>query len=204
MGILSWFLPKERDFYKMLSEHSAKTLEGMKFLSDFFRDSSIANADRVFTAETEADDIRLHLTHELYDSFITPIDREDIFKLSESIDNIVDYAKKTVREIQIYKIIPSDFMIKIGDELVRAAKELDLAINQLNKDLSVAREHARKAKKVENYVEILYHEALVKLFENPNIPEVFKKREVYRHLSNSADRCAEAGDIIMDIAVKLS
>ena len=204
MNIINWFIPKKRDFYEMLNLQSSKTLEGVKFLVDYFKAPSDDLAGKISQVEQEADDLRSHLVNELNASFITPIDREDLFRLSKSVDDIIDFAKKASYEIQVYKTVPSEAMVKIAEALYKSAQEIDWAIKNLSADLLLAADHAKKAKKLENHIEYLYHAALVVLFEDKNITDVLKKREIFRHLSNTADKCDETADIIRDIAVKLS
>jgi len=165
MSILNWFIPKQRDFYDMLIKQSEKTLEGLDYLKKYLTTPTTENAEAVIKCEAEADDLRLHLVFELNDAFVTPIDREDIFRLSRSIDDIIDYAKKTVKEITIYNILPSPYMQRMGDALFTGTQELNIAINHLRKDLRLSAAHASAAKKAENIIEYLYHEALANLFE---------------------------------------
>jgi uncharacterized protein Yka (UPF0111/DUF47 family) len=71
---------------------------------------------------------------------------------------------------------------------------------------NVANEHAVRAKALENRVEKVYREALADLFQEPKdlkqVAEILKYREIYRHLSNAADRGDEAANVIGDIIVK--
>ena len=94
----------------------------------------------------------------------------------------------------------------IASLLKDAAYEIFQAVQRLEKNPAVATEHAQRAKTLENRVEGVYREAIADLFTGPedvhHIVEILKLREVYRHLSNAADRGDEAGNIIADIVVK--
>jgi len=87
-----------------------------------------------------------------------------------------------------------------------AATELHLAMLRLKDNPGVASEHASRAKALENRVERVYREALADLFSGPEdvqqVMKMLKLREIYRHLSNCADRGDEAANIIHDIVVK--
>lgn len=203
MGILSWFLPKERNFYKMLQDQSEKTLEGMKALQEFAKDVNPQTAEKVKKLEEEADDLRAKLIHELNDTFITPIDREDIHALSRSIDDIIDYAKKTCVEIEVFKLQSTEHLIQMVDVLSYATEQIVFAIANLEKEPRVAAQRAMNAKRSENQIEYIYHRALAKLFESTDAVYIMKCREIYRHLSNSADRVDQAANIIHDITVKI-
>jgi hypothetical protein len=83
-----------------------------------------------------------------------------------------------------------------------------MAVNRLEGHVGVAGEHAQRAKALENRVEGVYREALADLFSEPkdvqDVVRMLKQREVYRHLSNAADRGDEAANVIADIVVKMT
>ena len=86
--------------------------------------------------------------------------------------------------------------------LSSASKDLAFSVRNLQKNLDVCAANLVRAKKSENEVEHLYREGLVELFKTKDVIRIMKTREVYRHLSNAADRVGEAADIIGDILVK--
>ena len=99
MGWKDLFKPRQDKFLRMLIEQAAKTLEGMEALEDYMKNANEEAAKRVTRAEKEADEVRRILIDELLHTFITPIDREDIFALSRAIDDIIDYGYSTVDEM---------------------------------------------------------------------------------------------------------
>ncbi len=197
-------LPKKRDFFKMLTEQAVKTEEGMAALKDFIDEASEERGNRVKEIEKEADEARRVLVEELTKSFVTPIDREDIFALSRAIDDMLDYAKSTVNEMVLFKVKTNEHLKKMAQALYESAQHLSLAVKELKRKHKSCLQHLVRAKKVENYVEHLYHEALAELFQSKDFIYILKLREIYRHLSNAADRGDEAADIVGDIVVKIS
>lgn len=184
------------------------TLQGLELLKEYMDTHEPETAQEITKTEKEADEVRRILIDELNRTFITPIDREDIFALSRAIDDMIDYAYTTVDEMEILKVSPTPHMLSIASLLRDAAKEIHLAAERLEKHPNVAAEHAQRAKALENRVEGVYREALAELFKGPedvkHIVKMLKKREVYRHLSNAADRGDEAANIIADIVVKMT
>ena len=87
-----------------------------------------------------------------------------------------------------------------------AAMEISRAVHRLSDHPSLANDHAVRAKALENRVEHVYREALAELFDTPKdidgVMQILKLREIYRHLSNAADRGDEAANVIGDIVVK--
>jgi uncharacterized protein len=194
--------PKEVGFYKRLSEQASKTLEGIEALEAFVKNQSAETAKRVKDIEREADELRRILVEELHRTFVTPMDREDIYALSRAIDDIIDYANTTVDEMEIYGVASEEHLREMVDILGKAAREISDAVKILETYPTIAMEHAVKAKSYENAMEKAYHTALADLFKNKDTVYMLKMREIYRHLSNAADRSDEAANIICNIVMK--
>jgi uncharacterized protein len=208
MKIRSWFKRKPDRFLALLVEQSAKTLEGLEALQEFMKTRDSSAAAGVTRAEKDEDELRRILIDELNRTFVTPIDREDVFALSRSIDDILDYAYSTVDEMVILDVAPNPFLLRMVTLLREAANEIYLAMQRLKDHPGVANEHAMRAKALENRVEAVYREAIADLFQGPADPEkimhTLKLREIYRHLSNCADRGDETANTIADIVVKMA
>jgi len=203
----SHFKKRESIFIKLIHDQAAFTLEGMEALKAYMAEDTSA-ADRLTKAEKDADEARRILIAELNKTFVTPFDREDIFALSRTIDDVLDYGYSTVTEMEVLKVRPTSFMLRIASLLRDAANELLMAVDRLELHPEVANEHAQRAKSLENRVEDVYREALADLFSGAedikHVLKMLKSREVYRHLSNAADRGDEAANVIADIVVKIS
>jgi uncharacterized protein len=204
--MFGFFKKREEVFHKLIQDQASITYEGVKLLVKYLETHDREIAEQLNLKEKEADEVRRILIDELNRTFVTPFDREDIFALSRSIDDVMDYADSTVSEMVILKVNPTPFMQRIATLLKDAAYEIFQAVQRLPKNPSVATEHAQRAKTLENRVENVYREAIADLFTGPedvhHVVEMLKLREVYRHLSNAADRGDEAANIIADIVVK--
>ena len=206
----SLFKKRQNKFIKMMHDQTALTLEGIEALKAYMDNQGKETADKLRIKEKEADEVRRILIDELNRNFITPFDREDIFALSRTIDDVIDYAYSTVDEMEILEVKPTSYMQRIASLLRDAAYELLMAVDRLEDHPGVAGDHAHRAKALENRVESVYREALADLFgeakgdNNEAILQILKQREVYRHLSNAADRGDEAANVIADIVVKMA
>ena len=204
--MFGFFKKREDVFHKLIQEQASITFEGLKLLVKYLEQQTPEISEELTMKEKEADEVRRILIDELNRSFVTPFDREDIFALSRSIDDVIDYADSTVSEMEVLKVDPTPFMRRIASLLKDAAYEIFQAVQRLQKNPAVATEHAQRAKTLENRVESVYREAIADLFKGPedvhHVVEMLKLREVYRHLSNAADRGDEAANIIADIVVK--
>lgn len=211
MNSIKEFLTKLRrrrrnNFIALLEQQAALTVEGMEQLMAYMQKPSNKNARRMRQYEKDADEVRRILIDELNHTFVTPIDREDIFALSRAIDDVIDYADSTVNEMDTLGVDPNHYLLEMVDLLRQAAEKIYLAMQRLEDHPSVANDHAVRAKTIENQVESIYHQAVADLFSGPkdlnHIVEMLKLREIYRHLSNAADRGDEAANLITDIVVK--
>ncbi|MCX5797728.1 MAG: DUF47 family protein [Elusimicrobia bacterium] len=204
MGLRDIFFPPQRDFVKMLKEQAEKTAEGMQALQEYLADPTPERDKLVVRLEDEADEMRRILIEELNLSFVTPFDREDIYALSRAIDDMIDYAKSTVEEMNLFEAKSNEHLKRMAEGLREASQEIAAAIPLITTHPNVCQQHIVRAKKAENFVEHRYREALAELFKIDDVKEILKLREIYRHLSNAADRGDEAADIIGDIVVKMT
>jgi hypothetical protein len=201
---MALFQKKKSDFCEMLHAQSQKVLEGLDALYAWAGGGVDAQRERVKDVEREADELRRIVIEELNQTFVTPFDRDDIFSLSRAIDDVMDYADRTVDEMEIYEVKPNNHVVLMIDILRKAARELNDAIRLIQKYPNIALEHATKAKAAENEMENAYHRALAELFKGTDTVYMLKMREIYRHLSNAADRGDEAANLIGDIVVKMT
>ena len=197
---------KPNRFTELLIRQAEYSVEGMQVLLSYVRAPSAELARKVTELEKEADEVRRVLIDELNQTFVTPIDREDIFALSLTIDDVLDYADTTVEEMYMLDIVPNAYIERMVSLLTDAAREIYLGVMRLEDHPSVANDHAVRAKALENRMETVYREAIADLFRGPrdidHVVEMLKLREIYRHLSNAADRGDQAANVIGDIVVK--
>lgn len=208
MGVRAFFRPRQDRFLQALIRQAEITLQGLVALELYMKKPSEKHALAVQQAEEDADEVRRILVDDLNRTFVTPMDREDIFALSRAIDDVMDYAHTTVEEMQILDVTPNDYLRRLVSLLRDAAEEIHLATLRLKENPGVAAEHATRAKALENRVERVYREAVADLFSGTEdvqyVMQMLKLREIYRHLSNCADRGDTAANIIHDIVVKIT
>lgn len=208
MKLRDMFKPKPNKFMLMLVEQTEITVKGLELLTHYLKKRSANAAKEIVATEAQAEEMRRIMIEELMNTFVTPFDREDIFALSRDFDDILRYSSTTVEEMEILDVTPTPQMQKMADLLAEAARELHLAVLRIqDKHFAVASEHANNARRIENQVETTYREALAELFQETkdikHVMVVLKIREIYRHLSNAADRQDQAANVISDIILKI-
>ena len=101
--------------------------------------------------EKFADEQKLHLEKMLSDSFVTPFDREDIYDIAVFLDEIINAAKSTVREMEAMQINPSDSQFsEMTEILVEGTRCINSSFHHLNKNLNEAYQFAQLARRTEN------------------------------------------------------
>lgn len=215
--------PRMPDFYGLLNDQCAILVEAMEAFVAYMEDGSDERAKAVRSIEKRGDELKTRNMDILNRSFSTPMDREDIYRAIITLDMGMNYAKTTTREMEALDLTPDPFMLEMAVEYKHAAEALREGFRKLTTNPIDAEQDARAARKAERNIEKIYRRALAKLFDVEDIAgkldagepgskaqaiftvvEMFKRREVYRHLSNGADRLARAADRLHDIIVKIS
>lgn len=204
--VRNFFKPRQNIFYELLIQQSEYMVEASAMVLEYLEKPGKKRRKQTRQIEKAADDVRRQLVEELRRTFVTPMDREDIHALSRNLDDVVDYAYTTTEEMEIFKIQPNESLHQLASMVQEGAMELHVGMLNLKDHPKAADQHAQRAKKLETYVERVYRQALADLFVPPEdisgVMEILKLREVYRHLSNAADRVDEAANILSDIVVK--
>src|SRR3989337_1542273 len=119
--MFGFFKKREEIFHKLIQDQALITFDGLKLLVKYLETQAPEIAEQVALKEKEADEVRRILIDELNRTFVTPFDREDIFTLSRTIDDVVDYADSTVSEMVVLKVKPSPYMQRIATLLTDPA-----------------------------------------------------------------------------------
>lgn len=208
---MGWFdgsLKEENKFIAMLIGQAAKSVEAIHYLVHTLEEVNADTIKAVHALAEEASELRRVLIDELNKTFITPIDREDIFNLSHCFEDMVTYALTTVEEMNILKVDADDHIREMMKLVCEEAEQLELAILRLAKNPRVALDHAREVRIMERKVERLYRAAIKDLFaratEPERLPGLFYRREVYRHISNMSDRADSAANVFGMVVMKLT
>lgn len=194
---------KKIDFYQMIIDHAEMTYKGLEILLKYCEDKDPATAEEVIAYEEKADGLRREMVIALNKTFVTPIDREDIFKLSSAVDDVIDYAKNAILALKNYNVEPDSYFLRMSTILRDIASGLYKAAKLFKNNKEKAAEECYIVKKLENKANRIYMEALSKLFNDDDFKKILIYRELYRHLNNAADKGDNAADIFLNIIVKI-
>lgn len=202
--ILNRVFPKMPDFFRMLGEQAIQVTHTVNLLVEYMEHGDPAIAEALKQDVHEADLIKVRNLHELNEAFSTPIDREDIYRAIMSLDDIVMYCKTTVHEMDVLGVAPDDFMRAISLHLKEGVNALSSGFAKLGSHPADAEKDANAARKAERHAEKLYRVALPSLFKGDDYLNMFKRREIYRHLTSAAEHMAQCANTLHDIVVKIT
>ncbi|MEE4380612.1 MAG: DUF47 family protein [Pseudomonadales bacterium] len=223
-------LPVMADFHGLLVDQCRLTARGTSALVAFLRDDDPELGREVRRLEHEGDRAKARTLATLHRSFATPIDREDLYDAVLAIDEILNYAKTSVRELEVLELRPDAHMVEMATLVDAGAQALLEAFGLLPRDPEGAGREGERARKAEREIEKRYRAALAELFDpgrqlerlkelhtagaSPTeldqrsadtlvlVTQMLKRREIYRHLSNAGDHVAHAAQILEDIVQK--
>ncbi|MBF0584494.1 MAG: DUF47 family protein [Magnetococcales bacterium] len=221
--ILNNVFPKVPDFFSLLNDQCEVVAESMETLVAFMETGDAQKGVTVRELEKRGDEIKARNLAILAKAFATPLDREDIYRAITSIDEIANYAKTTVREVEALQLTPDPYMLEMAKIMSEGTTALKRGYSKLAFDPLGAVEDERAVHQSEYTVETCYRKALAALLDassNARQAEgiqgqetearlmmqtitLFKHRELYRHMSNLGDRVAVAGSVLYDIMVQL-
>jgi hypothetical protein len=207
MGIFG--KPKDSNvFFVQLNDLSAQMLDCVVFLEQMLDDLDNPQTKDILKEKLRnIKELNNVIIDDLHNSFITPIDREDIFNISNSFRELSRYSYSTVEEMQSFNIQPDEHIRKMIKNIRKQTEELHIATKRLEKNPRVATGHLNKVKEYEDEVEKTYRKAIYNLYEGSTVeqlPVIFLKREVYRHISNMSDKAISAAKVMGMIVMKLS
>ena len=138
-----WFMRRRVDVLALLRAQAATTTDGIAAFADWSRSGAEDDANRVRTAEHDADAARHDLLQALTTVLLAPIEQEDAYALSERLDEVLDLAKDTVRTAQALEWTPDEHAAAMGVQILESVSRLRAAIDQLGV------RHARPGEDVE-------------------------------------------------------
>jgi len=198
-------IPRERKFFDMFNSVAENMVEGAKLLNDIFNEyTSVEEKVRKLKAiEHRGDDLTHDILTQLNQTFITPFDREDIYKLASSIDDVLDFVDGAAERLVIYKIQdPPPAAKQLAQIIVRQAEELAAGISALGKNQEVLR-YCVEVNRLENEADQVERQAIGLLFEHEkDAVTLIKHKELCETLERATDKAEDAANVLESVVVK--
>jgi uncharacterized protein len=199
--------PRDREFFDLFEEAGGNILRAAALLDEMLRDfpESSALARDILICEQEGDRITHDIIQRLNQTFVTPIDREDIYELAGALDDIVDFTEEVADFLGLYKIeAPMEQSQQLANVLLQAARQISEAMPRLRgfKDIS---HYTVEINRLENDGDRIQREALASLFDNGIDPMVvIRWKDIFERLESAIDATERVANIIENIVIKNS
>ena len=201
-------LPREERFFqyfldqvKLITEASALLLDGARGGNSRLEES----VKRIKELEMKGDSIIHEFFTKLNQTFITPLDPEDLHSLSSHLDDVLDGIEDAAHRLHAYHLEPAgSVIVELCEHIVACAKELQLAFVALNENQKLL-DHCIEINRLEEVVDHLVRKAVSDLFDHETDPiRIIKLKEVYEFLELTTDRCEDVADTLQNVVVKNS
>jgi predicted phosphate transport protein (TIGR00153 family) len=199
--------PREREFFDLFDEAGGNIQRAAALLEEMLRDYPDRSdlARDILICEQEGDRITHDIIQRLNQTFVTPIDREDILALASALDDVVDFTEEVADYLGLYKIeAPMDQAQDLAKVLHQASRQIAEALPRLRgfKDIS---HYTVEINRLENDGDRIVREAIASLFDNGIDPMVvIRWKDIFEKLEDAIDATELVANIIEGIALKNS
>jgi hypothetical protein len=202
------FLPREEKFYHLFLQQVEVISEAARVLLDGLKSGSArmaSSATEIALLERQGDELIHEIFTRLNQTFITPLDPEDIHNISAALDNVLDGLEDTAHRLVSYRIDPiPQTMITMAELVESCARALTKALTALGKNGTIM-EHCIEINRLENEADRIGRACVVELFDREKDPiTLIKLKEVYDFFEATIDSCEDVADVLQNVVVKNS
>jgi uncharacterized protein len=207
MRLSSVMAPRDREFFDLFEEAGGNILRAATLLEEMLREypERADLARDILICEQEGDRITHDIIQRLNQTFVTPIDREDIYGLASALDDVVDYTEEVADYLGLYKIeAPFEQAQQLAAVLLQASRQISEAMPRLRgfRDLS---HYTVEINRLENDGDRITREAIAALFDNGIDPMVvIRWKDIYERLEAAIDATEHVANIVEGIVIKNS
>lgn len=199
------FVPKDREFFDLFEEAATNVVRGADLLDQMLR-SYPEKADLardILIVEQDGDRITHDIIKRLNNTFVTPIDREDIILLSSALDDIADFTEEVADYLGLYKIeAPMEQAQRLAHILLQACRQIAEAMPRL-RDFRDMDHYTIEIHRLENDGDRIVREAVASLFEGGIDPMVvIRWKDLFERLEEAIDACETVANVLQSIVIK--
>ncbi|MBN2573794.1 MAG: DUF47 domain-containing protein [Deltaproteobacteria bacterium] len=203
-------LPREESFFDSFEEHARKTVEGCRAFVEMAQ-GKVSPRDacpRIKAIESECDHITHHVVERLHKVFITPIDRNDIFRLISKMDDVIDFVEAAAMRVQLYGVNNDNKELwDLARVLMAGCQRVSEAVSGMRnlKHPELILEKCVEINRLENEADVQLRGAINRLLaEEKNPIEIIKWKEIFELLETATDRCEDVANIIEGVVLENS
>ncbi|XUX00492.1 MAG: DUF47 domain-containing protein [Dehalogenimonas sp.] len=200
-------IPKEEKFFDLIEVSAANMVKTAEALKDMVNNWSDIHEKvlKIVELEHAGDSVTHQIIAMLHRSFVTPFDREDIALLAHSMDDVVDFIHSAADYMLLYKVgQPGERVKELAGIILEATKEVAAAAPKLRQKAGLKQllEHCIEINRLENLADQAYRSALVELFEEYDMVDIIKWREIYESMESATDRAEDVANVFEGVALK--
>jgi predicted phosphate transport protein (TIGR00153 family) len=201
-------IPRTGRFYDLFDESAHKLVVAGEALADLLThfENLEAKTAHIRDLEHEADDVTHEIYRQVYRTFVTPLDREDIAALAERMDDVMDYIEGASTAIRTYGITqPTAAARGLADLIRLQCLQLERAVSGLRNrgQLRSLLEQCQEVNRLENEADTLFLISMAALFQGEmSSVDIIKWRDVYRELERATDSCEQVAHVLEAIVLK--
>jgi uncharacterized protein len=198
-------LPKDRVFFNLFDEAGTNILHAAELLSQLMKSWPEAGGlgREILICEQEGDRITHDIIHRLNSTSVTPIDREDIYALASSLDDVVDFTEEAADFMGLYNIeAPMEQALKLTAVLEESCRNIAQALTRL-RGFQELNHYLIEVNRLENEGDRINREALASLFKNGIDPMVvIRWKDIFDRLEHAIDATEKVANVLEGIVVK--
>jgi predicted phosphate transport protein (TIGR00153 family) len=199
-------IPKEEKFFVLFKELARNIVEGAQLFKEMIDDFSdpVASQKLIKQIEHNGDILTHDIVKKLNKSFVTPLDREDIYALSAALDDILDLIDASAQRIVMYNVEkPTQEAKELAFLILKSCQTIDKAVALLGGKLEPIAAYCMEVNSLENEADRVCREAISRLFDEEKDPiQLIKWKEIYETLERATDKCEDAANILESVVVK--
>lgn len=202
------FMPVEENFFELFDQIASVLVDAAKALYELVTNYTDiqSKAAALRSMERKSDSATNEIARRLIISFVTPIDREDIYELASKMDDVMDYIEASADRMKLYGIEELRYgVVDISKLLVDATVQIQKSVHELShfRDIDAILKPCVEINNLENQADIVHREALRRLFkEETDSLEIAKWYEIFDRLETATDKCEDVANILESIVVK--
>ncbi len=209
MGLRELLIPKDKVFFDLFEKQAGVIKEAAWQLVALTEDFTDVKHKRheIEKLEHKGDQITHDIYQQLNNTFITPMDPEEISKLASSLDEVLDYIDGATEKMYYYNIEGTDsHMIELAKIIHMSSIELESAVKAIRsiKDPRYIEERCIEVNRLENLADDVLAHAVTELFKTTDAITIIKLKDIYEHLETATDNCEDVANILSDIAIRHS
>jgi len=198
-------IPREEKFFDLFERQSENIVAASRVLREMMArfEEAPAFARQIVDLEHAGDTLTHELVRKINTTFVTPIDREDIYALASRLDDVLDLIEAVSDRLILYKIkAPTEGARQLAEIIEQSAEETDKAVRCLRTLSPFYHKHCIEVNRLENEADRIYKSLVADLFENEDPVAIFKWKELYETMEEVTDRCEDVVNVIEGIVLK--